>query len=473
MNTLIKRYLSFSIGIWIRPIISFITVPIVSWLIDPSEFGKASMYSTFYSILTLVTLFGTSNAFMRFYFQKSEEERNELLWSCLSIPLILWMITSVVLFVFRYQINSFLIGTKDANVHILLSAKVLVGILQNFNLSVIRMRGRGLIYSFLLMLESISYAAFILVFAFCVSRNFYAILYAQLFSVTTSLILGILLERNYWFPVRIRKNLISEVVKYSYPFVFTGLLWWLLTWIDRIVLRMYVDFNEIGLYSTAFKLASIVSLFSSGFSTIWQPYAYEYFENNPENKGVFSKVFDYVSFGVFSLGFLVLVFKDIVFLLFSQSYRSAASISPFLLLSPIMLALAAVVARGIDFAKKTYWYIISDGSAALFNVMGNFLLVPTLGAKGAAISTGLSMIIVFTIEYLASVRYYPVKYKIGRVYTIFAIFIVISWINTFYGGVFSVASALFGIVITLVFYKNEFVILSRKIFDMIREKLKI
>ncbi|HBJ81400.1 oligosaccharide flippase family protein, partial [Pseudothermotoga sp.] len=139
MNNLVRRYLSFSIGIWIRPIISFITVPVVSWLIDPSEFGKASLYSTFYFILAYVTLFGTTNAFMRFYFQKSEEERSELLWSCLSVPLILWMITSVSLFAFKYQINSFLIGTRDANIHVLLSMNVLVGILQDFNISVIRM----------------------------------------------------------------------------------------------------------------------------------------------------------------------------------------------------------------------------------------------------------------------------------------------------------------------------------------------
>lgn len=97
MNTLIKRYLSFSIGIWLKPIIFFITVPVVSWLINPSEFGKASMYSTFYSILTLVVLFGTSNAFMRFYFQKSEKEKSELLGSCLSVPLILWVITGIIL----------------------------------------------------------------------------------------------------------------------------------------------------------------------------------------------------------------------------------------------------------------------------------------------------------------------------------------------------------------------------------------
>ncbi|HEY8543274.1 MAG TPA: oligosaccharide flippase family protein, partial [Pseudothermotoga sp.] len=376
MNTLIKRYLSFSIGIWLKPIISFVTVPVVTWLINPSEFGKASMYSTFYSILSLVVLFGTSNAFMRFYFQKPEEEKSELLWSCLTVPLILWIIASVVLFIFRYQVNSFMVGVKDANVHTLVSINVLVGIFQNFNLTIIRMRGKGLIYSFLSIFESVSYAVFIIMFALLVAKNFYAILYAQLFSVTASLVLGILLDKNYWFPVRIRKKLVSEIIKYSYPFVFSGLVWWILSWIDRIVLRMYVDFNEIGLYSTAFKLASILSLFSSGFSTMWQPYAYEQFEKNPENKETFSKVFDYVSLGMFLLGFLLLAFKDVIFLLFAKSYRPAADISPFLLISPIMTSLAIIVARGIDFAKKTYWYIISDGFAALFNLIGNLLLIP-------------------------------------------------------------------------------------------------
>lgn len=470
MNSLLKRYFSFSIGIWIRSIISFITVPVVSWLINPSEFGKASMYSTLYSILSLVSFFGTPNAFMRFYFQKSEEERSELLWSCLSVPIVLWVIISTVLFLFRQQVNSFLVDNPEASLHVLLSINVLAGIFQNFNLTLIRMKGRGFLYSFLLIVESLSYAGFILMFAFLVSRDFYAILYAQLFSVTVSLILGMLFERSYWFPAKVRKGLVLEIIKYSYPFVFSGLLWWLLSWIDRIVLRMYVDFTEIGLYSTAFKLASVLSLFSSGFSSVWGPYAYEHFEKNSENREVFARAFDHVSFGMFSLGFLVLSFKDVIFLFFSQSYREASSISPFLLLSPIMISLAVVVARGIDFAKKTHWYIVSDGTAACFNLVGNFLLVPLFGAKGAAISTGLSMIIVFMIEYLASERYYPVRYRTGKTYAVLALFLVVSWINTFHGKILSVSTSLLGLLFTVVLYRKEFVDLISKLLDMFHVK---
>ncbi|HOJ89413.1 MAG TPA: oligosaccharide flippase family protein, partial [Pseudothermotoga sp.] len=78
---LLKKYISFSLGTWFRALISFFTTPITTWLINPEEFGKATMFSTVYSILLLVALLGTPNSFLRFFPQKSEQEKPILLWS--------------------------------------------------------------------------------------------------------------------------------------------------------------------------------------------------------------------------------------------------------------------------------------------------------------------------------------------------------------------------------------------------------
>ena len=44
-NSLINKFLSFSIGSWISIIIAIVTTPITTRLLSPEEYGKFSMLS--------------------------------------------------------------------------------------------------------------------------------------------------------------------------------------------------------------------------------------------------------------------------------------------------------------------------------------------------------------------------------------------------------------------------------------------
>ena len=462
--SILKRYFSFSIGIWINALISFFTTPIITLLINPSEFGKATMFSTVYSIFVLLVSSGTPNSFMRFFHQVDERDKSTFLWSSLSFPLLFTSIATIVIVLFRNQINSFLVGNEKSTASLILIGAIIAGVFQTFNQTIIRMRGRGFLYSFIQIFSSSVNAAFIVLYALLINKNFYAILYAQLFSNIATLILGIIFDHSYWFPIKINKNQAIEALKYGYPFIFSGIFWWILTWTDRFILRLYTNFNEIGLYSAAFRIVSAMNLFTSGFSILWYPFAYEQYEKNPDNGALFSKVLDYVAFLTFSLGLLVLTFKDVIFLLLAKTYRSSASISPFLLLSPIMLMMSIVVARGIDFSKKTYWFIVSDGFAAIFNLIGNFLLIPIFGARGAALSTGLSFIIVFAIESTVSRRLYPVQYNLTKIYVITTLFCISAAFHTFSTTyIFPSLSSFAVLIVVLYLYKDEFADLLREV----------
>jgi len=129
--------------------------------------------------------------------------------------------------------------------------------------------------------------------------------------------------------------------------------------------------------------------------------------------------------------------------------------------------MAIVVARGIDFAKKTYWFMVSDGVAALFNLFGNLLLIPSLGAKGAALSTGLSYVIVFAIESSVSVRLYPVNYRFKRAYMSIGIFTIVAALNSFIEKVsVGVLSSLIGLALVILLYKDVFKRLVRDVFEV-------
>ncbi len=444
-------------GLWLNAIISFITTPIVTWLIDPTQFGKSTMFSTLYSIMLILATAGTQMSFMRFFPQKPENEKSELVWSCLAFPLLFSALISVITFIFSKPISFFLVEESSSYLVIILILSLVTGIFQTFNQTMIQMKGKGMLYSVVNVVRALSNVIFIIIYAYFVKKDFYAIVYAQLFSNLVSLVIGILFEHSYWFPIRINRTETIQVLKYGFPFIFSSIMMWLLSWTDRFVLRIFTDFNEIGLYSAAFKIVSAVSLFTSGFGTLWYPFAFEQYEKNPENKAVFSKALDYASFLFFSIGFIVLAIKNVVFLLLAKSYRPAASISPFLLLTVFIPTINTIVVRGIDFSKKTYWFIISDSCGVIFNLVGNFLLIPILGSRGAAISTGLSYVVLLVIESTVSERLYPVGYNLKRVYYAIALFSLTALIHTFFNySVYPVASSIGALLIMIYLYKAEF-----------------
>ena len=75
---------------------------------------------------------------------------------------------------------------------------------------------------------------------------------------------------------------------------------------------------------------------------------------------------------------------------------------PFLLFTPIMYTISEVTVMGIYFKGKTGWTVIVSLVSGIVNLCLNTILIPKLGAIGAAIATGFSYITFFWIRTILS-----------------------------------------------------------------------
>ncbi len=454
----IKSFFQFSMGQWIAALISFITTPITTWLIIPEEFGKASMFTLAFNLLLNVALLGADQSFVRMFYEKPEDKRRDLLWDSLLPSLSIGVVVFVVIGIFWEELSFALFGDSSYFLPVfLLGITVPVGILSHFSTLAVRMKKRGIAFSALKVISGLTNAVFTILYALFVSRSFYAIIGGLFFSQIVTAILAIFFERELWFgKFNVDFKSIKAIVRYGLPFVPTFLIIWLFQSIDRLALRNYSDFTEIGLYSAAFKVVSVMSLIQAGFTTFWLPASYESYEKEPESKGIFEKTSLFVAAAMFVFGLLIVVFKDVIFLLLESSYRQAAGISSFLILMPIMQTVIEVTVVGINFKKKTYWHILIVSVAAGVNVFGNLMLVPVYGAKGAAFSTGVSYIVYFCINTFISKRLYPVNYHLGKFFISTFVFVVVAFINTFVPNmVFQVVSAVLGLVVVMFVYRDQ------------------
>jgi O-antigen/teichoic acid export membrane protein len=163
---------------------------------------------------------------------------------------------------------------------------------------------------------------------------------------------------------------------------------------DKISLKQYSTYEQLGLYAAAFKIIALLGVVQNIFTTTWIPVAYQWYENNEDQKK-FESV-SVVVLATVSIFFVcIVVFRDIIFLFLGSEYRNTSLIFIYLLFVPAMYTISETTNLGIAFSKKTKYNIYISLICVGINVFGNFMLIPIFGAKGAAISTCVSYIIFF------------------------------------------------------------------------------
>lgn len=94
-NNLIK----FGIGPIGAAIISFITIPITTWLVDPEQFGLTTMFTLFQTLITSFIFLGIDQAYVREY-NDYKQKKNELIIECYFFTVIFSIITMTITFSF-------------------------------------------------------------------------------------------------------------------------------------------------------------------------------------------------------------------------------------------------------------------------------------------------------------------------------------------------------------------------------------
>ncbi|MEG1256435.1 oligosaccharide flippase family protein [Clostridium sp.] len=458
-NVLLRKFLSFSIGNWIVLIIGLISTPLITRIIEPTEYGKYSMFIMYANIFMLVITCGLDQAYVRFFYEEDETNRNRLLFESIKIPMILNLALIIVVIIFKVPISESIIGEYSFSFIILLLINITLASISRFSLLTVRMKQKGKLYSFLQVAQKITYLISIGLFIMMFECDFMTLAYATLISNITIVGISIFSERDTWkfkgVKHKVLKNSQKDIIKYGVPLIFTFMVAWVFQSADKVAIKAYGSYADVGIYGSAMNIIAILNILQSSFVTFWTPVSFEKYEENPEDTKFFSDMNDILSFSMFLIGIGLITFKDLIVLLLGEKYRMASYIMPFLVFMPVLYTMSEVSVVGINFKKKPKYHIIIASIACVFNIIGNYILVPKLGAKGAAISTGIAYMILYYSRTLISRKLYNVDYHIGRTTIIIASMAVLALYSSFNDfSIITVGLAVINIVITLLLYKD-------------------
>lgn len=455
MDKKFKSIITMFMGTGINMLLGIITVPIITHIVDPSSYGKASLFQTYINVLVAICLIGMDQAYVRFYYvENSIDYKRRISHSTSAIPITIATIVAIIILVW---------GRIVFDVNILdrgfIGLCVLATVFDTFTKLCVRLEQNTKIYSLLLIVHRLVYAAIIIgLITIFKLDELLAILVGTSISIVVSVLLALSYEHSIWFGSR--KKIHSrvaqqELIKYSIPFVFSSIVGWAFTAADKIALQHFSTYDQLGYYSAASNIVVLIAVIQTTFSTVWVPMAVQTFEEDNSNKAFFIKSNDMMALVMIFVGASLILIKDIFAIVLGENYQEAKFIFPCLVLYPIMFTLSETTVYGINFYKKTYWHIIITSISCAVNVGLNAYFVPKLGGRGAAISTGLSYIVFFLVRTIVSRRYFRVDFHFGQLFVVTVLLVAYSIYNTFFDTSLIVVLFYGVLVLTmLILYKN-------------------
>ena len=395
---LLKNTLILTISNLSSKLLSFIFVPLYTYVLTTEQYGISDIITTTISLITPVfTLLG-SEAILRFSLDKAQDKK-QLFSTIFYIYLfgtilltLLTLVASIFFTIIREYIIFFLLYyiTINANEILLQFGK---------GLEKITFVGlAGIISSVVLIILNI---VFLVVFHMGIQGYLLAFIFSNVIS-TIFLIITLKVKNFVISYHQLEKNTFSDVCKYTLPMIPNSISWWLSNSANKYIITFFLGSSLNGIYSIANKIPSFLSVFVTIFISSWQISAVEDF-GTKETQAFYERIY-IMLFKVLATicSVIILLSKFMGKYLFLNEFEGAWVYCPILLLSALFHALSGFIGTIYTSAKKTKFLFYSTMIGALINVILCILLTKFLGIFGATIAISLSNFIIWTLRIIDS-----------------------------------------------------------------------
>lgn len=387
------KIFSYAIGPLGVALLSFISLPVMTWYYSIEDIGKISMLQVVASLSVMLFCLGLDQAYVREYYDAQDKKK---LFKQAFLPgfVLLLLFFIIIYLIDGFAISRWLYSEESVYLTVVSIACFAFSFCSRFLSLILRMQERALAYSVSQFLPKLFFLIFILLIAwFSFSNDVYNLIVAHALSIFTVFILLSWNTRREWLGT-IKQSIYIEELKpllyFGLPLVLGGLAAWGLKVVDKVFLRSLSTFSELGIYSVAISVSGVVAIFSGVFNTIWAPLVYKWVNENTVDYNKIDKISEHLLAGIYFIVILSSLFSWVVPYMLPEEYFSIQFLIPVCVLSPLLYTLSEVTSVGIMIKKKTKYSMFISMVALIINIIGNYFLIPPLGATGAAISTAVA-----------------------------------------------------------------------------------
>lgn len=400
----------FAIGTFSSKVLSFLLMPFVTRMMVAGDYGAADLVQQTANVLIPIVFLQVNSACLRFALDKAADKRDVF-----SVGIRTTALGFVVFLLFAPLIN--IIKINDFNLGdyiVLIYLFVLVSGTRQLCQQFVRGCGHVKIFAVDGILATATTLVFNLLFLGPLHWGVTGYILAVIASDACSIIF-LFVTCKLWRFVKFKgigKGITSEMLKYSIPMMPSIILWWVINVSDRYMVTYFIGSEANGLYTAASKIPNFIIMFSSIFIDAWQLSAVDEYDNK-DKVDFFTKVFRVYSGGVFAAASGLILFCQIITkILVSSSYYSSWEYVPILIISTSLSCFVNFLASVYMASKKTVMGMVTALAGAITNIVLNLLLIPQIGATGAAVATVCAFVVVFVTRAINTRKYVKINFSV-------------------------------------------------------------
>lgn len=394
-NGLIISSLLYTMGSFFIKGINFFTLPIFTRLLDTTDYGMFTIYTTWNGLISIFIGLGINGTIGSAKANLDESEYNEYLSTNMFMATLLFIFVLFISVVFNKEISN-IIGLSDL-LCVLLIIHSFFSFVVNFMSSVYTFDKQPKKYLALsLIITLLNVGISIVLIMMLESNKYLGRIYG---SALVTIVIGIMLYLNILFK---GKKLISKkywryCLPMAIPIIFHNISHLVLNQADRIMLQYWTDESTIGIYSFTYNIGIILNIINMSINSAWVAWYFDllkrksYYEIKSKSKwyiGIFT---------ILTILFL-LASPEVIKITSPIEYWSGIQLLPIIIVGYYFVFLYTFGVNYEFYKKKTMFIAIGTVLAAFINILLNAILIPIIGVRGATISTLIAYIMLFVMH---------------------------------------------------------------------------
>ncbi|MGF1587432.1 MAG: oligosaccharide flippase family protein [Bacteroidales bacterium] len=414
-NNLIKNSSIYFIGSFVSSVLGIILLPVYTKHMSVEDFGIVSSMKVLIAILTIFFTFAIEKSVYRLYFEyKTQEEKKQFFGTVYISVFMFSLVFSILLFLFNDIISN--VYTKLSFYPYFVLA-ISYTFFHSFSLVPIiyfQIIQKPYQYIGLTLLKLLTNNLLIIYFVVFKEHGAIGYLGANMLAVVIDLpiFLFIIIKTSSF---SFTSSIFFSILKYSFPLIPSQAAAIVISMSDRIFIERYHTLSDVGVYSLAYRIGTLIIFFTGAFYKAYNPYFYKIANSTPPDiaKNLLQKTNHSFIFGSLFLGFCLALFSnEIIDIFFDVRYANAKNIIPIIAVGYAMSqTFDGLFNLSLYQAKKTSFIFYSAILGAFVNIGFNFLFIPHYGMLGAAYATVFTFFFTFNIKYLFVKKSFFVPYK--------------------------------------------------------------
>ncbi len=212
---------------------------------------------------------------------------------------------------------------------------------------------------------------------------------------------------------------LKRMLSYSFPLVLSSAGFYLVSCVDRWLISAMLPLEALGFFSFAFKLASLIAIFTTAVRVSLTPLIYNSAQSPDTVVSVEQLLRLYIAGGGMIIVALETFSPMLLPLVVAATYKPA-----FVLVAPaacsVLLLNGYVFFPGLDLALKSKTVAIINFSVGVLNLGLNLFLIPRIGVGGALLGSVVSGAFMLALYAILSQKDFPLPFKLMH-YVVFIV----------------------------------------------------